>query len=162
MVVCGLGQYPGEKRGLGGAERLLKQALELKPGDGWALNSLGAICTERHKYADAIAWFEKSIQSNPKFANPYYGLANALVRNGKPEAALASIEELFQNAERQDARSEPVFRAARETYWETARVIASGSKEKADKALEVYAEHIEDLSGCNRRNLALCRGRQLV
>jgi len=66
---------------------------------------------------------------------------------GKPEAALASIEELFQKAERQDARSESVFRAARESYWETAKVVAKFNKEKADKALEVYAEHIEDLSG---------------
>lgn len=125
----------------------MKQALELKPEDGWALNSLGAICTERHEYEDAIAWFEKSIRFNPKFANPYYGRAHALVGMGKPEAALASIEELFQKAERQDARSEPVFRGARETYWETAKVIARINKEKADKALEVYEEHIEDLSG---------------
>ncbi len=77
---------------------------------------------------------------------------------GKPEAALASIEDLFQKAERQDARSDSVFRAARETYWETAKVIAGINKEKADNALEVYEEHIEDLSGFpvkeERRDLA--------
>jgi len=111
------------------------------------MNSLGAICTERQKYEDAIAWFERSIRSNPKFANAYYGRAHALVGMGKPEAALASIEELFQKAEQQDARSQPVFRAARDTYWETAKVIPRINKEKADKALEVYEEHIEDLSG---------------
>jgi len=111
------------------------------------MNSLGAICTEQKKYEDAIAWFEKSIRSNPKFANAYYGRAHALVGMAKPEAALASIEELFQKAERQDARSESVFRAARETYWETAKAIAKINKEKAAKALEVYEEHVEDLSG---------------
>ncbi len=116
------------------------------------------ICTERHEYENAIAWFEKSIRFNPKFANPYYGRAHALVGMGKPEAALASIEELFRKAERQDARSESVFRAARETYWETARIIAKINKEKADKALEGYEEHVADLSGFpvkeERRDLA--------
>lgn len=77
---------------------------------------------------------------------------------GKPEAALASIEELFRKAERQDARSDSVFRAARESYWETARVIAGINKEKAENALEVYEEHIEDISGFpvkeERRDLA--------
>ncbi len=153
-----LGNMLAKKDDLEGAERFYKQALELKPEDGWAMNSLGAICTERHKYEDAIAWFEKSIRLNPKFANPYYGRAHALVGMGKPEAALASIEELFQKAERQDARSESVFRAARESYQETAKVIANINKEKADKALEVYEEHIEDLSGFpvkeERRDLA--------
>ena len=142
-----LGNILAKENDWGAAERFFKQALELKPEDGWAMNSLGAICTERHEYDDAIAWFEKSIRFNPKFANPYYGRAHALVGMGKPEAALASIEELFQKTERQDARSESVFRAARETYWETAKVIAKINKEKADKALEVYEEHVEDLSG---------------
>ena len=147
-----------ENSGVGGAEQFYKQALELKPDDGWALNSLGALCTERHKYEDAITWFEKSIRSNPKFANPYYGRAHALVGLGKPEAALASIEELFQRAELQDARSRPVFQAARESYQDTARAIANINKERADQAIEVYQEQIEDLSGFpvkeERRDLA--------
>jgi len=142
-----LGNILAKENDWGGAERFLKQALEVKPEDGWAMNSLGAICTERQKYQDAIAWFEKSIHSNPKFANAYYGRAHALVGMGKPEAALASIEELFQKGERQDARSESVFRAARDTYWQTAKVIAKINKGKADKALEAYEEHVEDLSG---------------
>ncbi len=153
-----LGNILAKENDWGGAERFFKQALELKPEDGWAMNSLGAMCAERHKYEDAIAWFEKSIRFNPKFANPYYGRAHALVGMGKPEAALASIEELFQKAERQDARSESVFRAARESYQETAKVIAKINKEKADEALEVYEEHIQDLSGFpvkeERRDLA--------
>jgi len=33
---------------------------------------------------DAIAWFDKSIRFNPKFANAYYGRAHALVGMGKP------------------------------------------------------------------------------
>lgn len=142
-----LGNILAKENDWGGAERFIKQALVLKPEDGWALNSLGAICTERHEYEDAIAWFEKSIRFNPKFANPYFGRAHALIGIGKPEAALASIEELFQKAERQDIRSESVFRGARESYWETAKVFAKINKENADKALVVYQEHIEDLSG---------------
>ncbi len=131
----------------GGGERFLKRAIDLKPEDGWAMNSLGAICTECHKYDEAISWFEKSIRLNPQFANPYLGRAHALIGLGKPTAALASIEELFQKAERQDARSEPVFWAARESYLETASAIAKINKEKAGEALKVYEEHIEDISG---------------
>ncbi len=129
------------------AERFYRKALDLKPDDGWALNSIGAMYTEREKYDEAVEWFDKSIAANPKFANPYYGRAHALIGQGKPEAAIASIEELFHRAEMQDARSGPVFQAAREHYEATAKTLAKTYAERGDRALEAYQEHVEDISG---------------
>lgn len=129
------------------AERFYRKALDLKPDDAWVLNSIGAMYTEQKKYDEAVEWFDKSIAANPKFANPYYGRAHAFVGGGKPEAAIASIEELFHRAETQDARSRPVFQAARENYEATAKSLAKIYAERADLALEVYQEHVEDISG---------------
>lgn len=129
------------------AEHFYRKALALKPDDGWALNSIGAIYTERKKYDEAVEWFDKAIAANPKFANPYYGRAHAFVGQGKPEAAMASIEELFRRAELQDTRSRPVFHAARESYEATAKSLATIYAERARRSLEMYQEHVEDLSG---------------
>jgi len=129
------------------AERFYRKALDLKPNDAWALNSIGAMCTERKKYDEAVEWFDKSIAANPKFANPYFGRAHASSVRENPEAAIASIEELFHRAEMQDARSRPVFQAARENYEATAKSLAKIYAERADRALEAYQEHVEDISG---------------
>ena len=134
-------------KNLEAADRFYRKALELKPNDGWALNSLGGIALEQERWDDAQAWFDRSIASNPKFANPYYGKSHAFVGKGEPDAALASTEQLFRDAEMQDARSKPVFDAARSNYLETRKALAQLNFAKGDEALSVYQEQIEDLSG---------------
>ena len=129
------------------AERFYRKAIALRPDDAWAMNSIGAMETERGNFAKAVEWFEKAIAANPKFANAYYGRAQALVGQGKPETAIASIEELFAKAEMQDARSAPVYQAARESYDETAKALAAAKKDEVTRALSVYQEHVEDISG---------------
>ena len=43
------------------AENFYRRALALKPDDGWASNSIGAMYTERKKYDEAVEWFEMAI-----------------------------------------------------------------------------------------------------
>ena len=130
-----------------GATRFYKKALEINPKDSWATNSMGGIALEQQKWDEAIDWFDQSIAMNPKFANPYYGKSHAYVGKGEPDKALASIEQLFRDAELQDARSQPVFKAARDNYKSTQQALARISLEGANDALVVYKEHIEDISG---------------
>ena len=129
-----------------GAIRFYKKALEINPKDSWALNSMGGIALEQEKWDEAISWFDQSIAINPKFANPYYGKSHAYVGKLEPNKALASIEQLFRDAELQDARSQPVFRAARENYKNTQQALAKISIGSANDALAAYKEHVEDIS----------------
>ena len=130
-----------------GATRFYKKALAINPKDSWAINSMGGIALEQEKWDEALNWFDQSIAINPKFANPYYGKSHAYAGKLEPEKALASIEQLFRDAELQDARSQPVFRAARDNYKNTHLALAKISLDKANEALGVYIEHIEDISG---------------
>ena len=130
-----------------GATRFYKKALAINPKDSWAINSMGGIALEQEKWDEALNWFDQSIAINPKFANPYYGKSHAYAGKLEPEKALGAIEQLFRDAELQDARSQPVFRAARDNYKNTHLALAKISLEKANEALAVYSEHIEDISG---------------
>ena len=47
----------------------------------------------------------------------------------------------------QDARSAPVYQAARESYEETAKALATVKMDVVARALSVYQEHVEDISG---------------
>ncbi len=129
-----------------GAIRFYKKALEINPKDSWAINSMGGIALEQEKWDEAINLFDQSIAINPKFANPYFGKSHAYVGKSEPDKALASIEQLFKDAELQDARSQPVFRAARDNYKNTQLTLAKISLGSANDALAVYKEHVEDIS----------------
>lgn len=130
-----------------GATRFYKKALEINPNDSWAINSMGGIALEQEKWDEAINWFDQSIEINPKFANPYYGKSHAFAGKMEPDKALASIEQLFRDAELQDARSQPVFRAARDNYKNTHLALAKISLSSSNDALAAYKEHVEDISG---------------
>ena len=129
------------------AERFYKRSLELKPDDGYALNSMGGLCLEQHRWSEAHDWFDRAIAANRRFANPYYGKSHAFVGQQKPEQALEAIEEMFQVAEKQDERSEPVFRAARESYKETQYALARMRETDIIAALKNYQGLAEAKSG---------------
>ena len=97
------------------AENFYRRALALKPDDGWALNSIGAMYTERKKYDEAVEWFDKAIAAESEICQSVLRPGTRLwLGQGRPEAAIASIEELFNRAEMQDARSRPCSGRTRE------------------------------------------------
>jgi tetratricopeptide (TPR) repeat protein len=77
--------YLGPKNDAETAEKFFRKAIELKPGDPWALNSLAAIARTHDRYDEAIALFEEAIVANPEFANPYFGKAATLLTAGQPD-----------------------------------------------------------------------------
>ena len=94
--------YIREKSDKETGEKFLRKALEIAPNDAWALNSLAAVCHERGKTDEAISLFEHAIQSNPEFANAYYGEASAFDSAQKPDAALETLQRMFTQAKMQD------------------------------------------------------------
>jgi tetratricopeptide (TPR) repeat protein len=128
-------------------EKFLRKALELAPNDAWALNSLAALTHEKGKVDEAICLFEKAIQSNPEFANAYYG--EAIVHNSshKPDAALETLNRLFAKAKMQDARSKPVYDGARQLFAKLQVDLAERNQSEAFKLVQNYKAQMESLSG---------------
>lgn len=71
-------------RDLATAARFLTRALELKPGDPYALNSLAAISQELGDSEKALRCFDEAIASNPAFANAWFGKALLFSQQDQP------------------------------------------------------------------------------
>jgi tetratricopeptide (TPR) repeat protein len=128
-------------------EKFLRKALKIAPNDAWALNSLAALTHGDGKTEEAILLFEKAIDSNPEFANAYYGEAIAYHDLGKPEQAVATLNRLFTKAKMQDARSKPVFDGARKMYPQLQVELAKRNQSDVFKAVQNYKADMERLSG---------------
>ena len=128
-------------------EKFLRKALELAPNDAWALNSLGALTHEKGKSDEAVCLFEKAIQSNPEFANAYYGQAIVQESSHKPDAALETLDRMFARSKMQDARSKPVYDGARQLFAKLQVDLAERNQSDAFKLVQNYKAEMESLSG---------------
>jgi Tfp pilus assembly protein PilF len=128
-------------------EKFLRKALELKPDDAWALNSLAAVCHQAGKMEEAISLFEKAIQANPDFVNPYYGEAVAFEAASQHDKALGALTRLFARAKMQDARSQPVYDNARDLFVKLQAELAAHAQSDAFKCVLNYKKEMETLSG---------------
>jgi Flp pilus assembly protein TadD len=129
------------------AEALLRKAHELDPADPWAMNSLGGIATERGDLSSAQDWFRLALQLKPDFANSRYGLANSLAMAGRFEEARAELSTLFSGAEHQDARSNQVFRAARDFWLDITRQLANARRDASLASVRDYLARVSEASG---------------
>jgi tetratricopeptide (TPR) repeat protein len=129
------------------AEKFLRRALELSPGDAWALNGVAAITAQRGKMDEAIQLFEQAVAANPALPNPYYGLGVTYQRAGRLEESIAALERLFQNAKMQDSRSQFVFEPGRQLYGDVQGALVEKEHSDAFKAVENFRAEQEGLSG---------------
>jgi tetratricopeptide (TPR) repeat protein len=127
--------------------RLLEKAIEVKPNDSWALNSLAAIELKKGNIEQAIELFEQAIKANPENANPYYGKAVAYEMLKKVDVAADSLAQLFSNAKMQDARSKGLFEMARSMYEQFQNDLAKTNESDAFKCIQSYKTKLEQLSG---------------
>ena len=139
--------YVKHDRDLTTAARFLTRALELKPGDPYALNSLAAISQELGDLEKALRCFEEAIASNPAFANAWFGKALLFSQQDQPARSVEVLGEMFQRAEMKDTRSQPVFSEARRLYLAEENKLADANLSDAFKALESFKTEISSLSG---------------
>src|SRR6476469_8100295 len=70
------------------AERSFREYLKDNPSSAEALSNLGAICSRREQFQEAVGFYQKALQSNPKLVPIHFNLAVALERlNQYAEAA---------------------------------------------------------------------------
>jgi tetratricopeptide (TPR) repeat protein len=129
------------------AEKFHKRALEATPNDPWALNGLAAVKMEQGQPQEAIKCFDAAIAAHPKFANALYGKAMVLQGLGELLPAADLLKTLFRQGEFQDARSAPVFEAARQLIVEVENKLAKKLESDVFKEAENYRAEVETLSG---------------
>lgn len=129
------------------AEKFFSRALELKPGDAHALNSLAAVHAQSGRNADALGVFEKAIAAAPDFPNARFGKALLEQKCGLLEAASKTLLGLFRNCTAGDARAQPVFSEARSMFLAVEKRLALQKESDAFKALEKFKAQTAVLSG---------------
>lgn len=139
--------YVKHDRDLPTAARFFARALELRPGDPYALNSLAAVSSELGDAAKALRCFDEAIASHPEFANAWIGKAMLCDAQDQPAQVVAVIEAMFSRAGLMDARSQPIFAEGRELYFSVQRELAEAQLSDGFKALESYKAEVATLSG---------------
>jgi tetratricopeptide (TPR) repeat protein len=129
------------------AARFFKRALELKPGDPYALNSLAAVSSELGEPTEALRCFNEAIASHPQFANAWLGKAMLFQKQNQTAQAIDVLQQMFEHAEEMDARSVPVFAEARRVYFDAQRQRAEALQSDVFKDLETYKADIAALTG---------------
>jgi tetratricopeptide (TPR) repeat protein len=102
-----------QDRDLAQAEAYVRRAVEQSPEDGWALNALGAVLLMTGRIEEGISCLEAAIRALPEAPNPYLTLAALRADQGRTDAALDLLDQLFRKTRPQDIRSEPVYATAR-------------------------------------------------
>jgi predicted Zn-dependent protease len=74
------------------AEKLLRDAVQLAPSYGPALQSLGKLLLGRGSSDKALPFLERAVQSNPLNAASWYTLGAACLKLGKNNEALAAAK----------------------------------------------------------------------
>jgi tetratricopeptide (TPR) repeat protein len=86
----------GEQGRAATAERLLMRMLHLAPDSSVPLIDLAKLCSEQHRFIEAISWFEQAIALLPTDVELRLGLGRALVVVGRAEQALATFDEILK------------------------------------------------------------------
>lgn len=139
--------YVKHDRDLTTAARFFTRALELKPGDPYALNSLAAVSQELGDDAKALRCFDEAIASHPEFANAWVGKAILFNAQNQPEQVVEVLDSMLGRAEVMDTRSQPIFAEGRKLYLSAQRELAEAQSSDAFKALETYKAEVATLSG---------------
>jgi tetratricopeptide (TPR) repeat protein len=77
-----------EARQFSEAEKLLREAVELAPGYGPALHSLGTLLIDRGSPDKATDFLKRAVKANPLNAASWFSLGNAYLKTGKLAEAL--------------------------------------------------------------------------
>jgi len=86
------------------AERSFREYLKENPSSAEALSNLGAICSRREQFREAVEFYEKGLTADPKLIPIHFNLAVALGRLNRYEAAAQHLR-VFLKSYPQEARA---------------------------------------------------------
>ncbi len=76
----------------------LSKAYELNPGDPWVNNLMGQCAGREGRFNEAGRFFKKALKLAPEEADIYLNFSDSLMRQGKPDKALAVISDGISSA----------------------------------------------------------------
>lgn len=142
------------KQDLQTAERYYKSALQLNPGDVYALSNYGALLAQAGRTEEARRILQETIAENPEYPNPYYSLALLELQAGNVIKSTEILEKLFVETDSTDKRSQVVYEHARELYRSAMETLAKESdqimrlvearKTELEHSLTTRIEIVED------------------
>src|SRR5690349_11255716 len=81
------GRRAFEAGDLAGAERSFREYLKDHPSSAEALSNVGAICSRRQQFSEAVQYYQKALRADPKLVPVHFNLAIALGRLNEHAAA---------------------------------------------------------------------------
>ena len=88
------------------AEISFRKAGELSPDDPLPIYSLGVLSEQQRKFSEAIEFYKRSVEIDPKFENGYFNLAAMLANLGRFAEAKSMLLKLLElNPQADDARA---------------------------------------------------------
>ena len=79
------------------SQKSIQKAAELNPANaGMAYYNMGATLINRNQPAEAITFFKKAIELDPKYANAYYQLGLTYIGTGKMEEAAPVLQKYLE------------------------------------------------------------------
>lgn len=146
LVILG-NHYARSESDAATAERFFRRAIELKPGDANAHNSLAGLLCEKGRNEEALAEFDKALEIRPDFPQPRYGKAMVFLDQGRLQEGKLALADMFANADLADSRNAPMLKNARDAYLKFANIAANGSAAESSQAAEEIRARTEEVSG---------------
>lgn len=78
------------------AERMIRKALELKPGNGYMIDSLGWVCFRTNRMEEAIRYLKEAASALPEDAAILEHLGDVYVRTGQSREAAEAYEKAIR------------------------------------------------------------------
>jgi len=97
------------------AERYMRAALNEDPLNNVVMWNFATMLYRAGRYAEAESWYERVIEKAPKFEWSHEYLAKTLLVDGKPELALAHIQQEPTEGERLDILPMALYAVGRQT-----------------------------------------------
>jgi Tfp pilus assembly protein PilF len=133
-------------REAGKKEFLAAFAEPTNPTPEISARNLGQAYLEEKNYADAVSWFRTSLNRNKAYPDPYLGIAEALIAQGRLDEAVAQLEagvkEVPEDASLVLAMGQAYFKAGRFAEART-RLEEAVRKDPAGPAGRAAAEQLK-------------------
>ena len=91
------GRRAFEAGDLTGAERNFREYLKEHPDSAEALSNMGAICSRRQQFQEALTYYQKALRADPKLVPIHFNLAIALGRLNEHAAAAEQLRIFLQS-----------------------------------------------------------------
>jgi tetratricopeptide (TPR) repeat protein len=128
------------------AETAFRKYIELIPNDPNPYDSYAELLMKTGRFDESIAQYQKALSVDPHFSPSRVGIATNLMLQGKPDAAAARMDELYQRA-RDDADRRTALFVKSVILTDAGRTDAAVGEIEREYALDARLADTANMSG---------------